>query len=526
MLSRIPLPLVLVISLLHAHTSAQWIQTNGTYGGPVECFAVSGTTIFAGTYGGGVFRSTNNGASWCAASSGLTNTQIAALTMKDSCLFAGTSNGVFRSRDNGSSWYAASSGLRQFPVHSFAVLGTDLFAGTAGVFRSTDNGDTWASANEGIPLIGHQGFFDPVGIWCFASIGSNLFAGTMGKGLIVTTNAGARWNTAHGWQTNNQIIALALVPGAIVSGATSLFAAVPYGGVYLSTDTSKSWSEVDSGLSIHTVLALAVSSHPGGGTGLFAGTNDGGVFLSTNNGTTWTSVNTGLVDSRIVSLAISGMGLFVGTQNGSVWRRPLSEMLPGSIPRLLAPPDLTVFYGGSFTFRWSSVQGALLYHLQSTGDSLFQTSLFVNDSMLVDTSRWSDPPDSTFGHPTRGVYYWRIRVKTASGWSAWSRPWRYVLSPCSVPESRNVPAEFYFGQNYPNPCNPSTTICYELPWRTHVALTVFNMLGQQIAQLVNGEVEAGYHQVRCDGRALASGVYMYRIEAGGCVLAKKFVIVK
>ena len=67
-------------------------------------------------------------------------------------------------------------------------------------------------------------------------------------------------------------------------------------------------------------------------------------------------------------------------------------------------------------------------------------------------------------------------------------------------------------QNYPNPFNPSTTIEYAVPERSHVVLNVYDTLGQLVSTLVNGEEEAGYHEVKFDGRALASGAYFYRIQ--------------
>jgi hypothetical protein len=76
-----------------------------------------------------------------------------------------------------------------------------------------------------------------------------------------------------------------------------------------------------------------------------------------------------------------------------------------------------------------------------------------------------------------------------------------------------IPHEFRLEQNYPNPFNPSTTIRYGLPIRSHVSVTVFNTLGQQVALLQNGEQEEGYHEVQFDGRSLSSGVYFYRIRA-------------
>jgi hypothetical protein len=81
-------------------------------------------------------------------------------------------------------------------------------------------------------------------------------------------------------------------------------------------------------------------------------------------------------------------------------------------------------------------------------------------------------------------------------------------------------------QNYPNPFNPSTTISYGLPQRSQVTLSVFNTLGQQVAQLVNGDMEAGYHEVKFDGGKLASGVYLYRMQAGRYVETKMLLLVR
>jgi hypothetical protein len=89
-----------------------------------------------------------------------------------------------------------------------------------------------------------------------------------------------------------------------------------------------------------------------------------------------------------------------------------------------------------------------------------------------------------------------------------------------------IPREFRLEQNFPNPFNPSTTIRYGLPVRSQVTVAVFNTLGQQVAVLQNGEQEAGYHEVQFDGRSLSSGVYFYRIHAGGFVQTHKMLLVK
>ena len=69
-------------------------------------------------------------------------------------------------------------------------------------------------------------------------------------------------------------------------------------------------------------------------------------------------------------------------------------------------------------------------------------------------------------------------------------------------------------QNFPNPFNPSTTIQFSVPERVNVKLTVYNMLGQKIARLVEGEVSRGVHEVTFDASYLTSGAYIYRLQAG------------
>jgi hypothetical protein len=94
-----------------------------------------------------------------------------------------------------------------------------------------------------------------------------------------------------------------------------------------------------------------------------------------------------------------------------------------------------------------------------------------------------------------------------------------------IPESE-FPESAYVTQNYPNPFNPSTTIRFGLPERSHVLLTVFNTLGQQVATLVQGEQDAGYHEVRFDATGFSSGVYFYRLQAGNFLQTRKMALVR
>jgi len=90
----------------------------------------------------------------------------------------------------------------------------------------------------------------------------------------------------------------------------------------------------------------------------------------------------------------------------------------------------------------------------------------------------------------------------------------------------SMPAEFALYQNYPNPFNPSTTIEYALPFASHVALEVYDLLGRKVASLVNERMAAGTHAVRLDASGLVSGMYIYRLIAGDHGVSKRMTVVK
>jgi hypothetical protein len=88
------------------------------------------------------------------------------------------------------------------------------------------------------------------------------------------------------------------------------------------------------------------------------------------------------------------------------------------------------------------------------------------------------------------------------------------------------PTEFALAQNYPNPFNPSTEIAYSIPEAGQVSLRVFDLTGREVAQLVNGYQSAGAQQVRFDGTGLASGIYVYQLEASGQTATNKMMLLK
>jgi hypothetical protein len=112
---------------------------------------------------------------------------------------------------------------------------------------------------------------------------------------------------------------------------------------------------------------------------------------------------------------------------------------------------------------------------------------------------------------------------------AWVPSYRYLYGgyePTNVVDGGGLPREFTLLQNYPNPFNPSTTIRYSIPELTHVTLQVYNTLGQEVARLIDRELEAGNHQLTFDATHLPSGVYIYRLQAGDRVDNKKLMLLK
>lgn len=95
-----------------------------------------------------------------------------------------------------------------------------------------------------------------------------------------------------------------------------------------------------------------------------------------------------------------------------------------------------------------------------------------------------------------------------------------------IKEINSLPHTYSLSQNYPNPFNPSTNISFSLEKASNVTLKVYNILGQKVATLVNQFMQEGSYTYQFDASKLASGIYIYRIEAGGFVSAKKMILMK
>ncbi|MCX6145245.1 MAG: T9SS type A sorting domain-containing protein [Ignavibacteriales bacterium] len=349
---------LMIVVMPWSRLCAQWTQTNGPFGAPVRALVVSGTNLFAGTDGSGVYSSSDNGAHWRAANAGLTVDDIRSFAVGPmtgdttrSNLFAGTySGGIFLSTNNGDTWKDVHSNLSSNSVTALAISadgggGVSLYAGTDGdgVYRSTNNGTNWVAVNTGIPL--------PLAINALIvtqnpSGGVNIFAGTNGAdgGVYLSTNRGASW------ATSNQGIAGDYV-NSLVANGTNLFAGTNEDGVYRSSDNGKTWVAAQAGLPANTTVnAFCVN-----GTVLFAATFGDGVYRSSDNGASWTAAIAGLTDSYASALVSSGTNVFAGTisgvfhstNNGTNWTAVNTGLSYRTVNTLVTGGDGTRLFAGT-----------------------------------------------------------------------------------------------------------------------------------------------------------------------------------
>jgi len=98
--------------------------------------------------------------------------------------------------------------------------------------------------------------------------------------------------------------------------------------------------------------------------------------------------------------------------------------------------------------------------------------------------------------------------------------------PVSNEYQTEIPTQNKLLQNYPNPFNPSTNIQFELPFTSTVSLLVYDVLGREVATLVNGNFPAGKHTIRFDASTLANGMYLYKLRVDNQEIVRKMTLIK
>jgi hypothetical protein len=190
--------------------------------------------------------------------------------------------------------------------------------------------------------------------------------------------------------------------------------------------------------------------------------------------------------------------------------------------------DIASYFDSPEILQRAELNGGLAFRRDSL-DNLESVTLYLGQVPIpdfpIDTSKIYWAVDYTGTKIERGVLIRKEKLfffNPATG----SLVGTTVFTNVSRDETVGIPSTFALHQNYPNPFNPSTTISYDLPVRARVKLVIYNLLGQEVATLVNGEQEPGRYNVKFDASGLPSGIYFYRLEAGKFVDVKKMILVK
>ncbi len=193
-------------------------------------------------------------------------------------------------------------------------------------------------------------------------------------------------------------------------------------------------------------------------------------------------------------------------------------------PIAVSPKGVAVAQPRQTVFAWNPAVNAQWYHLQIATASDFSGDVVVDQTMISDTSvQIAD----TLAPTT--TYYYRLSSINLGGEGAFSSPTVFktgsgVTGIFGVPGT--LPKEFALHQNYPNPFNPSTTISYDLPKAAFVEVVIYDVLGRQVARLVDGIQQPSTQTVVWNPEGLSSGVYFCRISARSMDGSKNFNAVK
>lgn len=300
--------------------------------------------------------------------------------------------------------------------------------------------------------------------------------------------------------------------------------------------------------------------------GLLVGDPENGyftIFTTEDGGETWIRIDAtkipepdGSGEFGIVNnLAVSGNKAWFGTQNDYGKKgRVFSSNDKGKSWSAIAPVDYSIISTIAFS---SELIGILVYdnnkvaHTRDGGltwTPYWSIGLYGSGSSFATSSSFILVGLNSSYVSTDGGVIWTKREtnitnsyleavsfsNSSDGWAVGERG--VILKwyggtlpdiPVSVEDNKNnIPLEFRLEQNFPNPFNPSTTIEYSIPKQSHVSIKVYDLLGREITTILNEAKPAGNYSVNFDGSGLSSGVYFYKLTAGGFNQTKKLILAK
>jgi photosystem II stability/assembly factor-like uncharacterized protein len=458
-------------------------------------------------YNGAILHTTDGGVTWVQQSTGATyEFNGVHLTDTRRGWAVGAYGAIFNTTDGGTTWSAQSSLATRATLYGgcFVDENSAFVVGANGaMLRTTDRGSTWSPPG---------GSFGPIEFHsiAFANADSGIAVGNM-RASFRTTNRGATWE----WQSSvlgfaNEVCFPSAHVGFMVGG-----------GIAKTTDGGASWLKQTAGAELAAVCFTDTNTGTAVGSTVMLRTTDGGVNWTdvpgmTNymlTGVSFTDANTGTAVGNDQSPATI---IIRTTDGGTTWTNQSSGL-----------PGYTTLTAVRFVDAQTGiVVGTTSTDAESAGPTGYSIGVILRTSNGGST--WKQDPFTTYNtlsrafsldaHTLMAVGFNGTILRTDNG----------GLTSIKGDPLSGTTIHRYVAllQNYPNPFNPSTTIRYSLPHRTPVTLAVFNILGQQVALLQNGDQDTGFHEVRFDGSRLASGVYFYRIQAGDFVQTKKLALVK
>lgn len=455
-----------------------------------------------------------------------------------------------------------------------------LVAGTYRVWRTTNNAANWSAISGDLTGDGTGSSGNKISTVVVAAGNSNVIYAGCGNGRVqVTTDGGTNWNLRTTGLPNSYCTRITTEPNnpgiayATFSGYTA------NNKVYKTTNYGVNWTNISSNLPNIPVSCIVVN--PSDVNNIFVGT-DLGVFSTNSGGGSWVQDNEGLANVSVSDLDYrsSDNKLFAATHGRSMYSTSLTG--GGSQTLALSYDDGTPTSG----YYWQvagqasgnritpTVNGAKLIEmsiyftginqgtasytpivLQYTGSApgsayaTIQTKVASNIPGwdVTDLSSYSIIANSDFivgleydgtNRPTFGydpVDNGRAWDFDGNGWSSWTETYfmrATIQTVTSIAEiSTQIPDKFEVSQNYPNPFNPSTKFKYALPEGKNVKVIIYDLNGRRVTELVNNYQNAGTYEVTWNGKndsgvKVASGSYIYRIEAGDFIQVKKMVLLK
>lgn len=504
-----------------------------------------GADLFTHT-SNGYYRSTNNGQSWTTVSATGLNATADAIALIGTTPIVGTRGGRTVFTLSGSTWIPAQGLPVDGGVLSLLVVGSRVFAGLDGhgIFFSDNNALTFSESNVGFPSQAEISALVVSGNLLYAAL-ETIAVGRNSGGVYVSSDNGARW-TMLGTSPNTNV--LTGLFSFAVRGSVML--AGDGGGVWRSADNGSTWVRANTGIpnivNNDDFKAIAFV----GDNAVVAATGNGFLF-SRDGGQSWNVPTSGnpSADTRALLVLPNGRvfgasanGIFRSADTGRTWTATPVTVSTWSLVfasnRVVAGLDLGALRistdeGATWTTAQVTGVSSTVRALAASGNVLFAAASEGVFSSSNNGTSWTNVSTGLPGITplamvaTNTTLFIGGRGGSALGSDRGRGVWQRPLTQLSVRQvSTERPSDFKLEQNYPNPFNPSTTISYQLPASSAVSLKVFDMLGREVATLVNARQDAGRYQVSFNAASLASGIYFYRLQAGAFTQTNKMMLVK